>query len=234
MSADKIARREWRWVALWSLALLAAANAPVLLGWALSDAELQFGGSVYNVEDANSYLATMRQGARGAWRYTNPYTPEAHRPSIVVYAHYLLLGKGAAASGLSLQAAYNLARLVCGALLLGAVYAWLAHWSPAIAVRRIAFLLIGASGGLGWLLILLGRGQWLGSPPLDLLSPEAYVFLTLYAPPHLALSTACALLGVLWVHRACCSTESALSPPTNLESRTGSGQRETSAPPIQE
>jgi hypothetical protein len=194
-------RREWRWVALWALILLAAANVPILIGWAVSDAEMQFGGSVYNVEDVNSYLANMRQGARGAWRYTNPYTPEAHRPSLI-YMHYLLLGKLAAISGISLPATYNLARIVCGVLLLGVVYAWIAHWTPAIAVRRIAFLLIASSGGLGWLLILLGQGQWLGSLPLDLISPEAYVFLTLYTPPHLALATACLLLGILWVHRA--------------------------------
>jgi hypothetical protein len=198
-----IERREWLWVALWALVLLGTANAPVLLGWAIADAEMQFGGSVYNVEDVNSYLANMRQGARGAWRYTNPYTPEDHPPAAVVYLHYLLLGKLAAASGLSLELTYNLARLLCGALLLGVVYAWIAHWSPTIAVRRIAFLLIAPSGGLGWLTMLFGQGQWLGSPPLDMLSPEAYVFLTLYTPPHLALATACVLLGILWVHRAC-------------------------------
>jgi len=201
-----IERREWRWVALWALILLCAANAPVLLGWALSDAEMQFGGSVYNVEDVNSYLANMRQGARGSWRYTNPYTPEDHRPTLVVYMHYLLLGKLAVVSGLSLEVTYNLARLLCSVLLLVALYAWIAHWIQTIAVRRIAFLLIAPSGGLGWLLFVLGKSHWLGSVPLDLLSPEAYVFLTLYAPPHLALATACMLLGTLWVHRACSST----------------------------
>lgn len=199
-------QREWRWVVTWTLVLLAATNAPVLLGWAATDAgaeaEMQFGGSVYNVEDANSYLANMRQGARGAWRYTNPYTPEDHRPSIV-YLHYLLLGKLAAIAGLSPEFTYNLARFVCGALLLGVLYAWIAHWTPAIAVRRTAFLLIAPSGGLGWLLILLGQSRWLGSLPLDLISPEAYVVLTLYSAPHLSLATACLLLGTLWVHQAC-------------------------------
>lgn len=200
-------RSEWRWVTLWGLVLLTAVNAPILLGW-IMDTEMHFGGSVYNVEDVNSYLATMRQGARGAWRYTNPYTPEDHRPSIV-YLHYLLLGKLAAGSGLSLEATYNLARVLCGALLLGVVYLWVAHWTPAIAARRIAFLLIALSGGLGWLLLLLGQDRWFRSLPLDLISPEAYVTLTLYSAPHLALSTACLLLGILWVDQACRRTEGA-------------------------
>ena len=216
-------RIEWRWVAFWTVLILAAVNVPVLLGWIAAGAGdgagadtgavigMEFGGSVYNVEDANSYLANMRQGARGAWRYTNPYTPEDHRPSLI-YLHYLLLGKLATVAGFSLEAAYNLARVVCGALLLSVVYAWIAHWTPAIAVRRTAFLLIAPSGGLGWLLLLLGQDRWLGSPPLDLLSPEAYVLLTLYSAPHLALATACLLLGTLWVHRACTQ----LLPPRGL------------------
>jgi hypothetical protein len=69
-------------------------------------------------------------------------------------------------------------------------------WRP---VRRIAFLLIVFSGGLGWLLILLGQVNWLGSMPIDLISPEAYAFLILYAFPHLALARALLLLGlVVW------------------------------------
>jgi hypothetical protein len=90
---------------------------------------------------------------------------------------------------------------------LGVVYHWIAHWTPAVAVRRVAFLLIAPSGGLGWLLVLLGQSNWLGSLALDWISPEAYVFLLLYTPPHWALAATCLLLGVLWVHQACRRTE---------------------------
>jgi hypothetical protein len=196
-----IARDEWRWVALWAALALLAANVPVLLGWALSTPEMVFGGAVYNVEDVYSYLADMRQGWRGEWLFHNPYTPEEH-PGSLIYLHYLLLGKVAAWSGLSLEAAYHLARAAYGALLLGVVYHFLAQWTPHLAVRRVAFLLVAFSGGLGWLLIAMEQGGWLGSLPLDLISPEAYLFLTLYSPPHVALATAGVLWGVARVSRA--------------------------------
>ena len=194
-----IARQEWRWVAAWATLALLLANAPLLLALAPPEPAMSFGGAVYNVEDVYSYLANMRQGWRGAWLYHNPYTPEDH-PGPLVYLHYLLLGKVAALSGLSVELVYNLARVVCGALLLAAVYAFLSHWTPYLALRRIGFLLVVFSGGLGWLLTILGRAEWLGSLPLDLISPESYVFLTLYSPPHVALAMACLLWGTLLVH----------------------------------
>lgn len=189
---------EWRWVLLWSVVALLLANVPYLIGVSLSTPENRFGGAVYGVEDVNSYFAKMRQGARGDWLFHIPYTAEEH-PGTIIYIHYMLLGKLAALSGLSVEWVYNLARVVCGALLLAAVYGFLAHWTPYLALRRIGFLLVAFSGGLGWLLTVLGRAEWLGSLPLDLISPESYVFLTLYSPPHLALATACLLWGMLFV-----------------------------------
>ena len=196
--ALRIHRTEWRWVVLWSVVALVLANVPYLIGVGLSTPENRFGGAVYGVEDVNSYFAKMRQGARGAWLFYIPYTAEEH-PGTIIYIHYLLLGKVAALSGLSVELVYNLARVVCGALLSAAVYAFLSHWTPYLALRRIGFLLVVFSGGLGWLLTILGRAEWLGSLPLDLISPESYVFLTLYSPPHLALATACLLQGMLLV-----------------------------------
>jgi len=156
---------------------------------------------VYNVEDANSYLAKMRQGAGGAWLFHLPYTPEEH-PGAFLLLFYLLLGKGAALTGLSMAWTYNLARVACGAILLVAIYVFCARWCAAVAVRRAAFLLAAFGSGFGWLLTLLGRPAWLGMLALDLILPEAYAFLSLYAPPHIALATACLLLGALAVHRA--------------------------------
>jgi hypothetical protein len=144
----------------------------------------------------------MRQGARGEWLFHIPYTTEEH-PGTIIYIFYLLLGKVAGLSGLSLEWTYHVARVGCGFLLLIVVYRFLARLTPHLAVRRIAFLLVVFSGGMGWLLILLGQPEWLGSLPIDLILPEGYVFLTLYSPPHLALATACLLLGTLRLQEGC-------------------------------
>jgi hypothetical protein len=190
----RVARSEWAWVAAWSSVALLLASVPYLVGAALSGPEVRFGGAVYGTADVYSYLAKMRQGAGGAWLFHIPYTPESH-PATAIYLYYLLLGKLAALSGLSLVVTYHLARVACGALLLAAGYDFLAHY-VARPIRRVAFLFLAFSSGLGWLLLLLGHGAWLGTVPLDLLSPEAYPFLTNYLLPHLALATAALLWGV--------------------------------------
>ncbi|MBN1639591.1 MAG: hypothetical protein JXA09_00055 [Anaerolineae bacterium] len=189
-----ISRSEWAWALAWGMAALLVTSLPYALGAALSTPEARFGGGVYGVEDVNSYLAKMRQGAEGAWLFQIPYTAEPH-PATIIYLYYLLLGKGGAALGLSLELTFHLARIVGGALLLAAIYDWLSHY-VSLPVRRLGYLLAAFSGGLGWLLALLGRSEWLGWLPLDLISPEAYPFLTLYSMPHLALATAALLWGM--------------------------------------
>ena len=191
---QRVVREEWVWVLAWSAGALLLASVPYLVGAVLSTPEAYFGGAVYGITDVYSYFAKMRQGAAGAWLFQIPYTSEPH-PATIIYLHYLLLGKLAAASGLSIVVVYHLARVTCGAILLLAVYDFLAHYVRR-PIRRVAFLLVVFSSGLGWLLLLLGRSTWLGTEPLDLLSPEAYVFLTLYLLPHLALAMAALLWGI--------------------------------------
>ena len=193
---------EWRWALLWTAVVLLVVNVPYGLGAVMSTPELEFGGAVYAVEDMNSYFAKMRQGERGAWLFRIPYTAEEH-PGTIIYLFYLLLGKAAAVLGLSLEGTFHLARLVCGAICMLAVYRFLAHYTPLRAVRRIAFLLVAFSGGMGWLFILTGQTGWLGSLSIDLILPEGYGFLILYSAPHIALATAGLLLGLVWVESGC-------------------------------
>jgi len=181
----------------WSLVLVALTSLPYIVGMLVSTPDRQFGGFVYNVLDCNSYIAKMRQGARGEWLFTLPYTSEQHQGAFV-YPFYLILGKLAALSGLSLVLVYHLARLVSIPVLLVSVYAFLARITPWRAIRRIAFLLIAFSSGLGWLFTLLGRPTFAGNLPIDFWVTEGYLFLLVYAMPHLAFAAAL----LLWLLNA--------------------------------
>jgi hypothetical protein len=172
------------WTTAWALLALSLVSLPYLLGCYLSSPEMHFGGFVIAVEDGNSYMAKMGQGARGEWLFHLPYTSEDHDGAIL-YTFYLLLGKVAGLSGLSLVNVYHLTRLLCGLLLLWMIYAFVSYFVPFVALRRIAFLLICFSSGLGWLLITLGLSPDI---PIDFLLPEAFTFLIIYAFPHLALA----------------------------------------------
>ncbi len=194
----EIARAEWRWVIIWISVALIVTSIPYVIGWLRSTPTRVFGGFVIAIEDGYSYLAKMNEGAHGAWLFTLPYTSEPHTPTLL-YIFHLLLGKVAALTGLSLIAVYHLARLICDALLLITVYRFIAMFVASRAVRRIALLLIAFSGGLGWLLLLIGQPNWLGSIPIDLISPEAFTFLILLAFPHLALARTLMLLGLMRV-----------------------------------
>lgn len=195
---NQVTRTEWRWVAIWIGVAVIVTSVPYLVGWLRSTPDKTFGGFAFAIEDGYSYLSKMKQGAEGLWLFQLPYTSEPHTPTLF-YLFHVLLGKFSALTGLSTPMVYHLARVVLDAILLAVVYRFIAlfiAWRP---VRRIAFLLILFSGGLGWLLILLGQTDWLNSAPIDLISPEAYTFLILYGFPHLALARTLLLLGlIIW------------------------------------
>ncbi|NLE44949.1 MAG: hypothetical protein GX620_09535 [Chloroflexi bacterium] len=195
-----VERLEWRFVLIGSLLAVVMTSIPYLLGASLGDDRRVFGGFVYGVEDCYSYVAKMRQGAAGAWLFHIPYTPESH-PGALMYAFYLILGKLAVLflpgdTTTRLVFGYHVARVTLGIGLLLTTYSFLALLTDQVAVRRLAWLAITFGGGLGWLLVTSGQQNWLGSAPLDLILPEGFTFLVLYAFPHLALARILLLLGI--------------------------------------
>jgi hypothetical protein len=199
MSAQRgqVTVKEWRWLLIWALTLMLFTSLPYLWGWRVSSPERVFSGFMYNVEDGNSYIAKMQQGARGEWLFRLPYTPEEHDGALV-YLHFLLLGRAAHRLGLPLVLAYHLARLGAAALLLAATY-WFVAWLTAhTALRRVTTLLVAFGGGLGWLWVAGGQPPTLGAMPIDLWVPDGFAFLAAYALPHVCLSQALMLWALRW------------------------------------
>jgi hypothetical protein len=194
--ARVITAREWRWAAGFAAAVMVATTLPYLVGAAAQTPEWEFGGFLIGVEDGNSYIAKMGQGARGAWRFTLPYTSEPQRGALI-YLFYLGLGKLAGPDHGAQVIAFHVARIVFGFGLVLAAYAFLAEFLPRVGQRRLGLVLVALGGGLGWLLILLGQSRLLGSLPIDFYSPEAYSFLVLFTLPHLAAARCLFLLGLL-------------------------------------
>jgi hypothetical protein len=217
--------REYRFVLILGVIALAVTSIPYLLGAAMTTDSRVFGGFVYAIEDCYSYLAKMRQGAEGAWLFHIAYTPEPH-PGALFFLFHLLLGKVAAkGGGLSplptaplpsrMVLVYHLARWVFGLGLLLTLYRFLATFTDRRSVRRLAWLMVTFSGGLGWLLVSLGRSNWLGSLPLDFILPEGFTFLVLYAFPHIALGRTLLLWGSLSL-----LTAWQIEPPSSQRSRS--------------
>lgn len=190
--------QEYRWLNRFAAVLLLLTTLPYLIGFAMQGDGWRFTGFVFGVEDGNSYLAKMLSGMSGAWLFRTPYTALPQQ-GVLMYLPYILLGKLASQPGAHVQlvALYHLFRIAGGWLMIRASYQFIAYFVEPVSLRRLGIGLAVAGGGLGWLLILLGAQQWLGSLPLDLYSPETFGFLSIYGLPHLAVARALLLWALL-------------------------------------
>ncbi|MBN2548593.1 MAG: hypothetical protein JXB15_05530 [Anaerolineales bacterium] len=187
-----------RWVLIFALVVMLVTSLPYLLGFALQGDSQRFTGFLFGVEDGNSYIAKMLSGSAGAWTFKTPYTT-LPQSGFGMFLPYLLLGKLAAPPGLheQLVVLYHLFRALAGVLMIFASYDFLAFFIPSEALRRFGLILITLGGGLGWILVAAGQGQWLGSLPLEFYSPETFGFLSLFGLPHLAAGRALLLWALL-------------------------------------
>src|SRR5690242_5147920 len=131
--------REWLWVAGASFFILALTTLPVVWGYIITPADRHFSGIVYYWEDANSYLAKVRQGFRGEWLYTPPYTDS--QAGLFLHMTYIWVGQAARLLSLSPIIGFHLARLASGAIMLFSLYGFTARFWTEVHDRRLAFLL---------------------------------------------------------------------------------------------
>lgn len=197
------AGRPWPAI-IYALALLALTTLPYLLAWSQPDASWRFSGFLIGVEDSQSYIAKMRQGAAGQLDFTLVYTTEPHQPAVGVYLHYLLPGwvigrfipESSPALTPALIAAFHALRLAAAAVYLAVLYRFISAFVLTVRLRLLAFVLATIGGGLGWLLLLTG------TLPPEFFLPEGFGFLSLLAVPHLLLARAALLGGLLLLMRA--------------------------------
>jgi hypothetical protein len=164
-----------------------------------------FSGLVYNWQDNNTYLAKIRQGFRGDWVFTNPYSIEPGPPIYALYINYLLLGHIARWHGLETILIFHLARLVNGAILLFTIYVFVARSFNAVLDRRFAFLVCTVGSGFGWLALLFGHV----AP--DIWQTELSPFLSILSNPHYPL----AIAAFIWLIDLVC-VEQAPEPGSSI------------------
>lgn len=183
---------------------------PYLLGFAAQGDAWQFSGFVFGVEDGNSYLGKMLRGSAGEWLFRTPYSANPQNGALI-FVPYILLGKLAAPpdSHTQLVSLFHLFRFGAGILAILATYDFLAVFCTAIWARRVGVILSVLGGGLGWLMMLAGKKDWLGSLPLEFYSPESFGFLGVFGVPHLALARALLLWTLVWYLRISFSKERA-------------------------
>jgi hypothetical protein len=193
------ARPSWLPGYAWALgvaaAIIAIGTVPYLFDRSLQGASPLYGWYswfAFNVTDNCVYLSWMRQYADGLWVQRNLFTTEP-QAGHMVNLFYLVLGKIAGWTGLPLVLVYHLARIGAGLAFLSMVWRLLILLVADMRARKVAFLMVAVSSGLGWLPGLWERGF---AGPVDTWQPEAVSFLCIYLFPLFTASLAL-MLGFL-------------------------------------
>jgi hypothetical protein len=172
---------------LWLLTLI-----PYLVGYLDAPPGKSFNGFFYLADDATTYVSKMREGAEGAWGWSDRYISVPVARPVLLFLFYVLWGKVAALLHISLYAAYHLARLSGAVALVAAARALARRTLPDPSTRRLALALALLGSGAGYLAALAHYPSILGQPveALDLHLPELSGLYSVMAIPHFAWSAA--------------------------------------------
>lgn len=192
-------RRDFRPL-IFALALLAITTLPYVIGFAQQNDQWRFSGSLFGVDDGNSYLAKMRFGGRGEWDFSLFYTTEPHTGAALVFLPYILPGQIAGrlvpetepAHTTAILILWQLMRLAFDALYLWLLWRFISAFLAQRNARFAAFVMASIGGGIGWILPFIGGGL-----PPEFYIPEGFSFLIILGLPHLALARAAMLGGFL-------------------------------------
>jgi hypothetical protein len=189
--------REWAIPLGTGLALALITTLPYLYGYLAQPHGQVFMGFFYLGDDANTYLAKMRQGWEGAWAWQNRYTTEPS-PAAYLFMFWLALGHIAALTHLPLIAVFHLARIAAAVALMCAAWLVIGHFIQDRSARRFAFFFLAFGLGMGYVIQALGHPVVFGNQTdtLDWRMPELTAFYSVLALPHFAWSGVFAALGI--------------------------------------
>jgi hypothetical protein len=188
---------EWRLPLITGLVLAAVTSVPYLYAYAVQPPGHVFMGFFYLGDDANTYLAKMRQGWEGAWGWHNRYTTESS-PVAYLFMFWIVIGHLAAILHLPLMAAFHLARVAGAFALMAAAWLMICHFIQDRSARRFAFFFCAVGLGWGFVIQALGHPVIFGNvtDTLDWRMPELTAFYSVLALPHFAWSGVFAATGI--------------------------------------
>ena len=200
-SATDASRRsrfaEWRLPLLLGAVLAVVTAIPYLYAYAVQPSGHVFMGFFYLGDDANTYLAKMRQGWEGSWSWQNRYTTEPS-PTAYLFMFWIVLGHVAAVTNLPLIAVFHLARVAAAFALMATAWLLIRHFIEEPSARRFALFFCAIGLGMGYVIQAFGHPVIFGNrtDTLDWRMPELTAFYSVLALPHFAWSGVFAALGV--------------------------------------
>jgi len=194
---EGVGRWEWQLPLYMGLALAVVTAVPYAYAYLAQPHGQVFMGFFFLGDDANTYLAKMRQGWEGSWVWHNRYTTEPS-PGAYLFLFWIFLGHVAAVANLPLIVVFHLARIGAAFALMAASWLFIKQFVEDRSARRFAFVFIALGLGLGYVIQALGHPVIFGNQTdtLDWRMPELTAFYSVLALPHFAWSGVFAALGV--------------------------------------
>jgi len=189
--------REWRFVILAALAILAVTCLPYLYGAHLAPSGTRFIWAVGFLPDTLGNLMFSRQAADGRLLFSNLFTAEPH-PARLFSPFFLLVGWLQALTGAFPPLVLQAFRLAAGLALAGAVYLLCSRLFAIPAERKTAFLAVLLTGGPGFLSLL----HPFFHRAADVRGAEMATFFSLYQQAHFTAALALIVLSTLALLRA--------------------------------
>ena len=193
----------WRIPLITGLVLAAVTAVPYLYAYAVQPPGRVFMGFFYLGDDANTYLAKMRQGWEGSWAWQNRYTTESS-PAAYLFMFWIVLGHLAALLNVPLIVMFHLARIAAAFALMAAAWSMICHFIEDQAARKFAFFFLAVGLGMGYVIQALGHPVIFGNQTdtLDWRMPELTAFYSVLALPHFAWSGVFAAAGCALTFKA--------------------------------
>src|SRR5437868_13262796 len=179
------------------LVLAVVTAIPYLYAYAFQPSGHVFMGFFYVGDDAETYLAKMRQGWEGSWAWQNRYTTESS-PTAYLFLFWIVLGHIAGLTHLPLIVVFHLARVAAAFALMAAAWLFITHFVQDGTARRFALVFCAIGLGMGYVIQAFGHPVVFGNQTdtLDWRMPELTAFYSVLALPHFAWSGVFAALGV--------------------------------------
>jgi hypothetical protein len=175
---------EWWFVFGVIFFLLFVTSIPYLYGYRSAPPDKQFMGIMLDVPDHVQYFSWMRELSE-ANLASNKLTSESNKP---VFFNLLWWGLGRLGKlfGWEYSIPYQIMRVVGSLCFLLLTYLFCARYFENVWKRKVAFLIVCVTSGLGWVLVLLKytltKGELLF--PLDVFIAEGNTFLSILGYPH--------------------------------------------------
>lgn len=186
---SKVTASEWRFAIIAAVIVITATFLPVIYGVVNTPDRWQFTGVNHlNAEDTYSYLSWIEQGRQWHLLFQNVFD-SGQQQRLIVQPLFLVMGFSGALTGLPNLIIYHVFRVVLGFIFLVIVYKFGTLFFYNVRERKIFYLLVLGSSGIGWLVGSL-------VPSTDLWVTDSISFLALYQSPLLLYSLS--LMIAVW------------------------------------